>query len=76
MAMTRLTMAILGLTCGGGGALTLERALARVRGVKRVYVNPVTEMAYVELDAEMAEVSQIVTTIESAGLRASEISVR
>ena len=35
----------------GGGVLTIERALSRVPGVARVYVNSLTEMAYVEYDA-------------------------
>ena len=38
----RLTIGIDGLACGG--ALSVERAIARLPGVIRVYVNPLTEM--------------------------------
>src|SRR5689334_21661802 len=44
----RVTLAVEGLSCGGGGALAAERALAQLPGVVRVYVNAATEMAYVE----------------------------
>ena len=50
MAIAKVTAAIYGLTCGGGGALTLERALGRIPGVITVYVSPATELAYIEYD--------------------------
>ncbi len=76
MSTMRLTMAIYGLACGGGGALTVERALAKLPGVSRVYVNPATEMAYVEYDPERLSWEQLVAAVESAGFRAGEPSIR
>ena len=65
----RLTFEIDGLTCGGGGALTAERALARLPGVMRVYVNPLTEMSYVEIDPDAASEQQLVAVVADLGLR-------
>ena len=64
----RLTFEINGLTCGGGGALTVERALAHVPGVRRAYVNPLTEMAYVEIDPKVASEEQLMTAVTELGL--------
>lgn len=50
----RITLAIDGLTCGGGGALEVERALARIPGVVQVYVNPLTERAYLTCDRDVS----------------------
>lgn len=65
-----ITMSIYGLSCGGGGALMVERALAKVPGVTRVYVNPATEMAYVEYDPERCGPEQLVTAIKRVGFEA------
>jgi hypothetical protein len=50
VAELKLDFAVSGLGCGGGGAGALERALAGLGGVARVYVNPLTERAYLEYD--------------------------
>ena len=68
----RVTIPIYGLACGGGGALAVERALERTPGVLRVYVNPLTEMAYVDFDASRTDPSQLSQTIERVGLRAGD----
>jgi copper chaperone CopZ len=49
----RLTIPISGLRCAGSECYTLERALRRVPGVVDVYVNPVTEIAYIDYDPAM-----------------------
>jgi copper chaperone CopZ len=69
-AMRRTTLPIYGLGCGGGGALTIERALARTAGVRRVYVNPATEMAYLEYNPTQINPSKIVAVIEDLGFEA------
>jgi copper chaperone CopZ len=74
--MSRVTLPIYELGSGGGGALTAERALAKVPGVQRTYVNPLTEMAYVEYDPAVAQLTQLVAAVESVGLRAGEPSLR
>lgn len=76
MKIARVTLAINGLALGGGGALTVERALTKVPGVVRVYVNPVTEMAYVEFDPAECSPSAFVAAVERAGFRAGEPSLR
>ena len=76
MTTERATLAIYGLTCGGGGALLAERALAREPGVVRAYVNPSTEMAYVEYDPERVSADQLVAAVAHVGLRADAPSRR
>lgn len=74
MTRQRATLPIYGLGCGGGGALTVERALAKTPGVVRVYVNPATEMAYVEYDPTLCGVAHLLAAVERAGFRASKPS--
>ncbi len=62
-------VAVLDLTCGGGGALSVERTLARLAGVQRVYVNPLTEMAYVDYDPGVTTVAELIAAVEHCGYR-------
>jgi copper chaperone CopZ len=71
MKTQRITLPIDDLSCGGGGALIVERALARTPGVVYVYVNPATEMAYIEYDPD-----RLVKVVEHAGFRAGAPSMR
>ena len=66
----RVTFPIVGLGCGGGGALTVERALQQTPGVVRAYVSPATEMAYVEYDPARTDQSALERVISSLGYRA------
>jgi Cu+-exporting ATPase len=70
MPTQRATLEIIGLGCGGGGTLSVERALARLPGVVRAYVNPATETAYVEYDSSIAGATELVAAAERAGFRA------
>jgi len=70
MQTTHVTMPIDGLGCWGGGALIVERAVARAPGVVRVYVNPATEMAYIEYDAATTDPRRLAAAVERAGFRA------
>ena len=70
MTVARVTLEIFGLGCGGGGALAIERALVRIQGVARAYVNPATETAYVEYDPETVRPNELVAAVEHAGFRA------
>jgi cation transport ATPase len=72
----RVTLPIYGLGRGRGETLTAERALARVAGVERAYVNPLTETAYVEYDPTITQPVQLVAAVEAVGLRAGEPSLR
>ena len=66
-SLAHTTLPLTGLGCGGGGARTVEQELARVPGVARVYVNPLTEMAYVEYDAARCSAAELAVTLRRAG---------
>jgi len=70
VARTRVTLEIIGFGCGGGGALTVERALARIPGVIHAYVNPTTETAYVEYDTSLVDPEILAEIVEQVGFRA------
>jgi hypothetical protein len=72
----RVTVTIYGLARGGGGALTAERSLAKVPGVKRAYVNPLTEMAYVEYAPAITDQAALIAALECTGLKAGVPSLR
>ena len=69
METHQITLAIEGLSCGGGGALQVERAPARVPGVVRVYVNPLTERAYIECD-RIPSLTDLRAAVRRVGYRA------
>ncbi|MBF6596306.1 MAG: heavy-metal-associated domain-containing protein [Thermaceae bacterium] len=71
----RVTLPIYGLGCGGGGALAVERALSKSPGVKRAYVNPLTEMAYIEYDPALTGPERLADVIVGVGFGASSVDV-
>ena len=74
MTTQRITLPIYNLGCGGGGTLSIERALAKAPGVAYAYVNPLTEMAYVEFDPALANPQQLVAMIDQLGYGAPRIT--
>lgn len=70
MKTHRITLPIYRLSCGGGGTLTIQRALARSTGVIHAYVNPATEMAYVEYDPAQISPECLAATVEQTGFHA------
>ena len=67
MTTQRITLPIYNLGCGGGGSLTIERALTKAPGVTQVYVNPATEMAYIVYDPTLANPQQFAAVIDRMG---------
>ncbi|MBF6612508.1 MAG: heavy-metal-associated domain-containing protein [Chloroflexi bacterium] len=65
-----VTLPIYGLGCGGGGALAVERALSKSPGVKRAYVNPLTEMAYIQYDPALTGPERLEAAIVGLGFGA------
>ena len=63
----RVTLPISGLACGGGGVISIEQTLQALTGVIRTYVNPATEMAYVEYWPTEVTTDQLATAIEELG---------
>jgi cation transport ATPase len=66
MTHQRATLPLDTLGCAAA-AVPAERALRAVTGVTQVFVNPVTEMAYVEYDAARCDVHTLRTTLENLG---------
>ena len=54
---------------GCGGAYAVERELSRLPGVSRVYVNPLTEMAYVEFDPSRCTDGEFSAALRRAGVK-------
>ena len=67
MTTERITMPVYGLGFGGSGTIDLERVIAEVSGVTRVYVNPSTEIAYLEYELERFELDQLMAAVERVG---------
>lgn len=72
----KLAIRIEGLSCLGGGAIDVERRLARQPGVIDVYVNPATEKAYVTFDSTVCSVEDLGRVIERTGYRAGGVESR
>jgi P-type Cu+ transporter len=66
----QLTIPVHGLSCGGAGAATLERALAAVPGVRSAHVNPATDTAHVRADASSVDAWTLMRVIHQAGYHA------
>ena len=70
--MTRTTTIVMleNAACGGGSAHTVENKLKEVPGVLRALVNPATEAAYVEYDADQCSEADLVRAVQSVGVHA------
>ena len=75
MSLQRSTLPLPTLRCAAE-AITVEHVLRAVPGVTHVFVNPVTEMAYVEFDPDKCDAHSIRAALETAGYAASPIQRR
>ncbi len=75
-AIRRVTFPIYNLSCGGGGSLTIERTILRVDGVRNAYVNPATEMAYVEFDPSRCTPDVLTEAVERVGFHTGAPAIR
>lgn len=75
MTRQKLALPIEDLGCAGSGAIIVERALAKVPGVLRVYVNAATEMAYVQYDADRCNLDSLRAATARAGFHAGAPAV-
>ncbi len=76
MKTQRITLPIVDLSSGGGGVLIIEHALARTQGVVHVYVNPATEMAYIEYDPALSDPDPLMKVVEHSGFHAGKPGLR
>jgi hypothetical protein len=76
MITQRLTFPIVDCPADGDITAALRRELEGVPGVVRAYVNPSTEMAYVQADPSLTDIEVLVRAAEHAGLHAGPPSRR
>ena len=67
MRTIRTALPVSLLACGGGDRATAERILLRSIGVQTAYVNPATEMAYVEYDPDLTSPQALFEVLKHAG---------
>ena len=67
MTTVRVTLPLYNLGCGGGEALAIERAIATLPGVTQVYLNPLTEMAYVVYDPALVGQQDLRAALDRLG---------
>jgi len=67
MATARVTLPLYNLGCGGGEAIAIERAIAKLPGVTEIYINPLTEMAYVVYDPALMDSEHLRAYLDRLG---------
>jgi hypothetical protein len=67
MTTARVTLPLYNLGYGGGEALTIERAIARLPGVSEVYINRLTEMVYVVYDPVLTDTERLRAELNRLG---------
>lgn len=72
----RITLAIDGAGHDARQWGDAKRSLMKVDGVRAVFINPRTEMAYVEYDPRLSDAARIVATLERSGLLVAELQRR
>ena len=67
MTTVRVTLPLYNLGCGSGEALAIERAIATLPGVTQVYLNQLTEMAYVVYDPALVGQQHLRAALDRLG---------
>jgi cation transport ATPase len=67
MTTAHVTLPLYNLGCGGAEALAIERAIATMPGVTQVYLNPLTEMAYVVYDPALLGQQHLRAALDGLG---------
>ena len=76
-ALRHVTLSIVDATGGDDRRWAdARRMLGKVDGVQVVFVNPRTEMAYVEYDRRLADPARLIATVERTGLRVAQLQRR
>ncbi|MEO8287080.1 MAG: cupredoxin domain-containing protein [Chloroflexota bacterium] len=76
LAVSRLTIAIVGPGHGTHEPRRITQVLESVQGVIRAYFNTDTEMAYVEYRESEVTLSKVLASLEQAGISIGEATVR
>jgi len=72
----RMTLPLYDLRGNDDTLLLIKQALVQEAGVKYVYVNADTEMAYVEYDPAMTSQDKVVAVVEQAGFHVGKPGMR
>lgn len=74
--MTRRTTTLMleHAECVSGSAFSIEHVIREVPGVFRVYVNPATEAAYVEYDADRCSESDLAHAVAELGIETHRVA--
>lgn len=62
--------------CVSGSATSIEHVIREVQGVYRVYVNPATEAAYVEYDADRCSETDLAHAVADLGIEVHQVTAR
>ena len=76
MTTVRVTLPLYNLGCSGGEALAIERVIAKMPGVTQVYLNPLTEMAYVVYDPALVGQQHLRAALDRLGYGAPRPAVQ
>jgi cation transport ATPase len=72
MKTERMTLPLYRLGCAGSDPARLEHAMGQLKGVHRAYVNPATEMAYIDYDPDLVLPTTLQAVIDQEGLGAED----
>jgi hypothetical protein len=69
MSTQRATIQIRDPVCAGAGTSAIQSALMRIPGVLDAYVNPLTDIAYIDYDPTRCTPAELTKALAAEGLR-------